>query len=258
MRSLALAVFLIGLWQVLVLLTGVPAFILPAPMEVFRAAISNAGVLAQATSTTATEIGIGLILGTMLGVIIAIGMTLSRMLRQVLQPLLALSQAIPVFALAPILTLWLGFGLAAKIVVVVLIVFFPIASAFHDGLQAAPSGALDLGLLARASAWRCLIWLRLPHAWPALGASLRIAAIYAPIGAVTGEWVGASDGLGHVMLLANARSKTDLMFAALGVLTAMTIALRRPASLNLTMRFRSGKGKPRQSGRADMPCQKLR
>lgn len=231
MKTLAALAMVLALWQGLVLLTGVPAFILPAPLTVFQAGVSNVGMLAQAALTTSLEVAIGLLLGIGLGLAGAIAMTLSNALRQVLQPLLAISQAIPVFALAPILTLWLGFGLASKVVVVVLIVFFPIASAFHDGLQATPMGALDLGILARASVWHGLIWLRIPHALPAFGAALRIAAIYAPIGAVTGEWVGASDGLGHVMLLANARSKTDLMFAALGVLTAMTIGLRKLVGL---------------------------
>ncbi|MGV8988029.1 MAG: ABC transporter permease [Cypionkella sp.] len=217
---------LIGLWQAIVVLTGVPAFILPAPLAVLSAGVANAGLLANNAAVTGIEILLGLAIGTALGVVLAIGMTLSQPLRRVLGPVLALSQASPVFALAPILTLWLGFGLASKVVVVVLIVFFPIASAFHDGLQKTPAGALDLAVLARANGWRTLLWLRIPHAVPALAASLRIAATYAPIGAVTAEWVGASQGLGHVMLLANARSRTDLMFAALCVLTAQTLVLR--------------------------------
>lgn len=226
MKTLLPGLLLITLWQALTALSGAPAYILPAPLAVLRAAVENRALLAQASLRTGIEIALGLALGTGLGIGLAIAMTLSHSLRWLMQPVLAISQAVPVFALAPILTLWLGFGLASKVVVVVLIVFFPIASAFQDGLMATPQGALDLGRLAQARPWRSLLWLRLPHALPALAAALRIAAVYAPIGAVTGEWVGASDGLGHVMLLANARMKTDLMFAALAVLAALTLALR--------------------------------
>ena len=226
MRTLLVAVMLIGLWQVLVSLTGVPAFILPGPLSVLRAAHENALLLGLHAIYTAVEIVLGLLLGALLGIFCAVGMSMSEFVTRSLRPLLSLSQAIPVFALAPLLTLWIGYGLASKIVVVVLIVFFPIASAFYDGLQATPESSLDLARLAHARRWPMFFWLRLPHALPSLGASLRIAAVYAPIGAVTGEWVGASHGLGYLMLLANGRMKTDLMFAAVCILTLLTIALR--------------------------------
>ena len=137
----------------------------------------------------------------------------------------SITVAVPVFTLAPVLTLWLGFGIAPKIVVTVIIVFFPLASVFHDGLVSTPEGLLDLGRLARAGRWREFLRIRLPLALPSLGAGLTVAAVYAPIGAVTGEWVGASRGLGYVMLMANARSHADLMFAALFVLVALTMGL---------------------------------
>lgn len=226
MKTLLAAALLIWLWQSLVWVSGVPAFILPAPGAVALALGQNAGPLALAAAVTATEVLLGLGLGALAGVALALAMTLWPGLRLILQPVLAISQTVPVFALSPILTLWLGFGLAAKVLVVVLITFFPIAAGLHEALLATPEGALDLARLARARPGRVLWWLRWPHALPALGTGLRIAAVYAPIGAVTGEWVGASAGLGHVMLLANARSMTDLMFAALAVLTALTLALR--------------------------------
>lgn len=226
MRVLAVAVLLIGLWQVLVSVTNVPTFILPGPLSVMRATYENAPLLGLHALYTAAEILLGLLFGALLGIFCAVGMSMSEFVTRSLRPLLSFSQAIPVFALAPILTLWIGYGMASKIVVVVLIVFFPIASAFYDGLQATPESSLDLARLARARRWPTFFWLRLPHALPSLGASLRIAAVYAPIGAVTGEWVGASHGLGYLMLLANGRMKTDLMFAAVCVLTLLTIALR--------------------------------
>ena len=226
MKALAVAILLTGLWQVLVSMTNVPAFILPGPLSVMKAAYENASLLSLHALYTAAEIVLGLLLGALLGIFCAIGMSMSQYVKRGLLPLLSFSQTIPVFALGPILTLWIGYGMASKVVVVVLIVFFPIASAFYDGLQATPEGVLDLARLAHAQRWPTFLWLRLPHALPSLGASLRIAAVYAPIGAVTGEWVGASHGLGYLMLLANGRMKTNLMFAAVGILTLLTIALR--------------------------------
>ena len=142
-----------------------------------------------------------------------------------LRPVLTASQALPVFVLAPVLTIWFGYGAGPKILMTVLLVFFPVASGLLDGLLATPAATLDLAHIAKASQWRTLIWLRLPHALPQLGASLRIAVTYAPTGAVIGEWVGASKGLGYLMLMSNARLRIDLMFAALALIVAMTLVL---------------------------------
>lgn len=225
MKALGPVIFLVAAWQAVVSLTGVPPFILPPPLMVLAAARANVDVLALNAAVTAGEVLAGLILGTLTGCAVAVAMALSDRLRRFLKPMLVLSQAIPIFALAPVLTLWLGYGLAPKILITVLIVFFPLASVFLDGLLATPEGLLDLGRIARAGRWRSLWLLRIPHALPALGAGLGVAAVYAPIGAVIGEWVGAAQGLGYVMLMANARSHADLMFAALFVLVGLTLAL---------------------------------
>ncbi|WP_096784737.1 ABC transporter permease [Rhodobacter sp. CZR27] len=226
MKALGPALAMVALWQAVVMLTGVPAFILPAPLAVLRELVSSRTLLLSSAATTLAEIGAGLVAGCLAGLLAGLATALSDRIARLLRPVLVMSQAVPVFALAPILTLWLGYGMESKVAVVVLIVFFPVASALHDGLRATPQATLDLARLARASRLRTLVWLRLPHALPHLGAALRIAAVYAPIGAVIGEWVGASQGLGHLMLLANARMKTDLMFAALAVLAVLTLALR--------------------------------
>lgn len=212
-------------WDILVRLTGVPPYILPPPMAVLRALYDNTPLLAHHGGVTLVEILLGLVIGCALGVGFAVGMALSPRLRRALHPALVVSQTIPVFALAPILSLWLGYGMGAKIMMTVLIVFFPLTSAFLDGLLAPPRAMVDLADIARASPWRRLRYVQWPHAMPALGAGLRISVIYAPIGAVIGEWVGASRGIGYLMLVSNARLKTDVMFAALVVLVAMALAL---------------------------------
>ena len=145
--------------------------------------------------------------------------------RGILRPMLVFSQAIPVFALAPILTLWLGYGLWSKVVMALLIIYFPVTSAFFDALMRTPKGWLELGRVMGARPARLLWHIRVPAAMPGFASGLRLAAVYAPIGAIIGEWVGASQGLGYLMLLANGRAKIDLMFAALIVLAVLTLAL---------------------------------
>ena len=129
------------------------------------------------------------------------------------------------FALAPVLVLWCGFGMASKIVMAVLVIFFPITAAFADGLRRTDQGWLDLAATMNASPLAILRHVRLPAALPAFGSGLRIAAAIAPIGAIIGEWVGSAGGLGYVMLNANARIETDVMFAAVIVLALLTIGL---------------------------------
>ena len=145
--------------------------------------------------------------------------------RRWLLPLLLVSQAVPVFAIAPLLTLWFGFGMASKVVMATMIIFFPVATAFYDGLRRTDPGLLDLAATMGATKGAMLWRIRLPSALPALASGLRVAAAVAPIGAVVGEWVGASAGLGYLMLHANGRSQADVMFAALFVLALMALAL---------------------------------
>lgn len=140
-------------------------------------------------------------------------------------PLVLTSQAIPVFALAPLLVLWFGFGISAKVAMAVLVIFFPVTSAFFDGLRRVNNDLLDLARTMGASRWALLRHVRLMAALPAFGSGLRMAAAVAPIGAIIGEWVGAGEGLGYVMLNANARMQTELCFAALFILVLMTLLL---------------------------------
>ena len=216
---------IIGLWQALVVLADLPAFILPSPMRVGQALWANAELIAGHAMVTLTEVLIGLGLGAVLGALTAIGLALSPLARLVVRPMMVLSQALPVFALAPVLTLWLGYGLGPKVIMALLIIYFPVTSAFFDGLMQTPRGMLDLGRVMQGRRWQIMRHIRIPAAIPGLASGLRLAAVYAPIGAIIGEWVGASQGLGYLMLLANGRAKIDLMFAALLVLAVMTLLL---------------------------------
>lgn len=230
-RALAILAGLGLAWQALVTLSGVPPYILPGPARVAEAWLAHSGRIASDALVTATEIALGLGLGVVSGALAAIAVAASPTARRWLLPLLVASQAIPVFALAPLLVLWLGYGLASKVAMAAIVIFFPVAAAFHDGLRGVEPGWLDLARVmqggrddARARL-RGFLVVRVPAALPGLASGVRIGAAVAPIGAVVGEWVGSGSGLGHLMLHANGRMQVDLMFAALFTLAAMAIAL---------------------------------
>lgn len=213
------------IWEGIVLLTGVEHFLLPSPLEIGNVFITRGQLLLHHALITFAEILIGLGIGGACGMLTALALSSWPRARRWVVPLLIISQAIPVFAVAPLLVLWLGFGLASKIAMSVLIIYFPVTAAFYDGLRRTPPGWLDLAQVMGGSKWLVLRHLRFPAALPALASGLRIATAVAPIGAIIGEWVGASRGLGYLMLQANARLQTDLMFAALIILSLFAVAL---------------------------------
>lgn len=215
---------LLLLWW-LATLSDIPAFLLPSPAAVARALWDDRAFLAYHSLITASEVLIGLVLGVLLGSLLAIGMIFSPRLQRWLMPVVLTSQAIPVFALAPLLVLWFGFGISAKVAMAVLVIFFPVTSIFYDGLRRVNQDYLDLARTMGASRWAQLRHIRLMAALPAFGSGLRMAAAIAPIGAIIGEWVGSAEGLGYVMLNANARMQTDQCFAALFILVLMTVLL---------------------------------
>ncbi|MGI9353013.1 MAG: ABC transporter permease [Rhizobiaceae bacterium] len=223
--GLVSAILMIALWQALVTLTGLPRFILPGPGLVAETIWKSRALLAEHALITIAEVLIGLLLGALLGWLSAIGLAASSLARALVKPMLIFSQAIPVFALAPILTLWLGYGLGSKIAMALIIIYFPVTSSFFDALMRTNLEWLGMARVMGAKGWRIMWHIRIPAALPGFASGLRLAAVYAPIGAIIGEWVGASKGLGYLMLLANGRAKTDLMFAALIVLAIFTLLL---------------------------------
>ncbi|WP_299192360.1 ABC transporter permease [uncultured Litoreibacter sp.] len=224
----------LALWQGIVWITSAPHFILPSPWRVAQAAFNSREVIAENALVTLTEVLLGLFIGTVLGALTAIQLAMSSTARRLMLPILVFTQAVPVFALAPVLTLWFGYGIGSKIVMAVLIIYFPVTSAFHDGLSRVDRGLLDLARTMGATPMQIMRRIKIPAALPSLGSGLRLAAVYAPIGAVIGEWVGASKGLGYLMLLANGRAKIDLMFASLIALAVMTVILHKSVGLLAT------------------------
>ena len=221
------ALTLLGAWQALVWLLAPPRYILPAPLDVAAAFVRQPGYLFANTMVTMGEIAAGFLAGTVLGIVTALAVVALPRIGRAVWPLVLLLQAFPVFVIAPLLVLWFGFGMASKVVMTTLIIFFPVASAFADGLRRIEPDLLDATALSSASPWQALVHVRVPLAMPALVSGLRVAAPLAPLGAVIGEWVGASAGLGFVMVQANARMQTDTVFAAMTVIAVLTLVLRR-------------------------------
>ena len=220
----------LAIWQAVVSIGQMPRFILPGPLEVVQALIGNAGLIAENAAATIGEVLGGLVLGSAVGIATAICLRMSPLAQRLVMHAMVFSQAIPIFALAPILTLWLGYGPASKIAVTVLMIFFPIVSTFFDGMRRTETSLIDAAEILGAGRMAILFRIRIPSAFPSLASGLSLAAVYAPIGAVVGEWVGASKGLGYLMLLANGRAKGDLMFACLFVLAAFTMLLHGTVS----------------------------
>lgn len=219
------------LWQAVVWITDAPHFILPSPWRVAKVAFHSRALIAEHAMVTATEVILGLLIGAVLGAVTAIQLAASPRLARLLMPLLVFTQAVPVFALAPMLTLWFGYGMASKVIMAVLIIYFPVTSSFYDGLTRVTPALLDLAKTMGASKFQIMFRIKIPHALPSLASGLKLAAVYAPIGAVIGEWVGASRGLGYLMLLANGRAKIDLMFASLIALALFTVVLHKIMSV---------------------------
>ena len=231
LRALGVGIVLIAIWQGVIWLFGPPPYLLPAPLAVAAALHDRPDLWRADLATTLIETIVGLVLGTLVGAALALIMAFVPLTRRPLLPALVVSQAIPVFAIAPVLALWLGFGVTPKIVMATIAIFFPVTSAYADGLTRADPGLIELGRLYGARRWQEVAILRMPGAIPGLITGVRLAAVYAPVGALIGEWVGSTSGLGYAMLFANARSETAVMFAALFLVVALSVLLRAGVDL---------------------------
>ena len=224
-RPLLAITGLLLLWQLVVTGLSVPEYILPAPVAVLARLYTDAGLLWSHALVTLAEMLMALVLGVGLGLVTALCLLSCTRLRIWLLPLLLLTQAMPLFALAPLLMLWLGYGMASKVAAAVLMVFFPVTNSFYDGLRHTNRDWLDLASTLNARSRATLMLVRCPAALPSLASGLRTAVVFVPIGAVAGEWVGSSAGLGYLMMQANARVWVDLLFAALFLLALCTVVL---------------------------------
>ena len=224
-RILVTFLVIIIFWYIICLLFELPSFILPSPDLVAIALFNNFSEILNHSLITLLEILLSLFFGIVLGSFFAVLISLSERLKRWIMPLLLASQSIPVFALAPILVLWFGYGISSKVVIGTIIVFFPIASNFSDALNKIPKEYIHAGQTLGFSKLQIFNLIKLPNALPGLFSGIRVGACFAPIGAVVGEWIGGSQGLGSYMIYSNARLQIDNMFAALIILIVITISL---------------------------------
>ncbi|MDA0350687.1 MAG: ABC transporter permease [Chloroflexi bacterium] len=212
-------------WEIWVRARDVPSYLVPAPSELWQAFLDQRGTLPAHTRTTLSEAMLGLFFAAVLGVVLAALIASVPIARRVLYPLLVLSQNIPVLVLAPLLAVWFGFGMTPKVVIVVLIGFFPIAVNTADGLLRADREMVDLVRSMGASRWQVLRTVLVPSAVPSFFAGLQIGAAYAVIGAVIAEWMGASSGLGLFITRSQRAFRTDQIFMAVVLIALVSIAL---------------------------------
>ena len=215
----------LGAWEAFCRLSGIPDFILPPPSRIIQVAVGQAGVLMPHAGVTLMEILLGIGLALAIAIPLAIGMHARPVMEKALSPFLIASQAVPVFALAPLLVVWLGYGLASKVLMAGVIIFFPITVSLLEGFKSCDRKYQVLFELMGATRWQALRKLYWPWALPYFFAGLKVGVSVATIGAVIGEWVGAQQGLGYLMIQANARLKVDLVFAAILWLSLMGVGL---------------------------------
>ena len=222
---IALLLLLLGVWEAAVWLCDTPHYILPAPSRIATSFVSHFSILLHHAVVTFAEIILGLLLGGLSGFALAILVFYSPLFERALYPLIIASQMVPVFAIAPLLVVWMGYGLWPKAAVAALIGFFPIVVSASDGLRAPNQETIELFRSLGATRWQIFWKLRVPASLPTLFAGLKVAVTLSVVGATIGEWVGAHRGLGYLMLQSNALLRIDLVFAAILMLSIVGLLL---------------------------------
>lgn len=218
-------VVMLLVWEVSCKVFAIPAFALPAPTDIWKAFVARQELFAAHSWTTLYETLGGFALAVVLGVLIAAVIVVIPSLHDIVMPVLLVSQLVPKVAIAPILLIWFGYGPFPKILIAFLIAFFPIVINTAAGLASVEKAVLDLAYSLRASRWQIFWMFRAPNAMPELFSGMKVAITLAIIGAIVGEFVGGSNGLGYLIIVANSELNTPLAFAALSILSLGGIVL---------------------------------
>ncbi|MFI7528861.1 ABC transporter permease [Nocardia salmonicida] len=224
-RPLALVAALVAAWWAVTKFELVEPYILPSPADTWRTTVDNSTYLLENTWVTTYETVVGFVIAALIGEAVALVMIYSRGIERTMYPLILFAQVIPKIAIAPLFIVWLGFGTSPKILVAVLMAFFPIVIAGMAGLRSVDPEILELTSTMGASNWKTFVKVRFPASLPQLMSGLKIAATLAVTGAVVGEFVGANEGLGYVILQANGNIDTAMLFAALIIMSMLGIIL---------------------------------
>ncbi len=226
----ALAAFAVAVvaWKAIVVVGGLPPFILPPP-EMVGARLAEAvaeGTITPHLRATIVEVLLGFAAGALVALVIGYGLARSALVERVLSPYLVAAQATPILALAPLFAIWFGPGLESKVLICALIVFFPVAISTMVGVRSVDAGLLELGRSLRATRFQVLTTLEIPAALPNILGGMRVGVTLAVVGAIVGEWAGAREGLGVLVNLARGSLfDIPLMFATLVTIAALGIVL---------------------------------
>jgi NitT/TauT family transport system permease protein len=216
---------LIATWQVCISALHISATILPSPVRVVQTAYALGPLLLRDIYVTLYEVLAGFFLGNVLAVCLAYVISRWVLAERAIYPFLLLSQTVPVLAIAPLLVIWFGTGIATKVIVVAVVCFFPTAVNLVEGLKSTDPDLLALLRLATSSRWVAFIKIEFPNSLPYLFAGLEISVATAVVGAIVGEWVGATEGLGYLILYGGATLRTDMMFVGVVATVLLGIAL---------------------------------
>ena len=218
---------LLVVWELVVDLGIIPNFLLPTPVQVVQALVSDFSLIVSHAATTLVETAIGLLIGVALAVL----MDRFEGFYLALQPLVTISQTIPTIAIAPLLVLWFGYGLAPKVILIVITTFFPITVSLISGFRSVDPDVIDLMRTMNASRWQIFRYAKLPAAADQFFSGLRISATYAIVGAVIAEWLGGNSGLGVYMTRVRKSFSYDRMFAVIIVISALSLGLMKLVDL---------------------------
>ena len=213
------------LWQAVVVIFRIPAYLLPSPIATLAAIVDDAQILHRHALTTLLETVSGLGIALVLGVAVALAMHRSRILRNLVYPHLVLSQAVPLIAIAPMILIWFGLGSLSKILVVAFVCFFPVTVNTYEGFRAVDPAYAELLDTFGATALDRYRHLYVPATLPAILSGAKLAATYSVLGAIVGEWLGGSLGIGVYMTRAQQSFRTDRLFGAILIVMALSYAL---------------------------------
>jgi NitT/TauT family transport system permease protein len=216
---------MVGLWWAAVVSFKIPAYLLPGPGDVFSRLVSDAGMLWTHSEVTLTEILLGFGLTVVTAIPLGLLIALSALAKQIVYPPIMLMQLVPKIAVAPLFLVWLGFGLESKVLLTILMTFFPLLLASISGFQILDDRLLYLTKSMGASSWQTFRYLRFPAALPVIFAGIKTSATIAATAAIVAEFVGANKGLGYVLLRGTSTMDIELVFTVLVVLTLVGIAI---------------------------------
>lgn len=215
----------IALWQLAYLVIEIPRYILPSPWAIVLKMHESFALLNSHSWVTLQEIVLGFAGGALLGVFLALLITQSPLLSRTLYTLIVASQVVPKVAIAPLLVVWFGYGLLPKVLVTMMLAFFPVVISGVTGLLAVSPDTVNVMRSVAASRWQIFSKVMFQNSLPYLFSGLKVAVTLAVVGAIVGEWVGADAGLGYLIQIANSQVDTELMFAAFSYLIVIGIAL---------------------------------